>query len=89
MDGMFRITRIPGTSTTTLRIEGRLLKAWVGEFQATVHACSSVTLLLLDLSGLTFVDAAGLEVLATLIRDGAVVSACSDYVAELLQTVET
>ena len=38
----------------------------------------------LDLCDLTFIDAAGARFLASLIRDGARVIACSGFVAEML-----
>jgi hypothetical protein len=84
---MLRITRIEGTHPTqTIRLEGKLLWPWVDE----VHkACASGTdpagRASLDLSALTFVDAAGEELLRELIGQGIEVVACSNYVAELLR----
>jgi len=86
---MFRITRIPGTSTTTLKVEGKLLAPWLDDFQTAVSNDSSTVPISLDLSGVTFVDTAGLEVLAAMIRRGLVVSSCSNFVAALLQTVKS
>jgi anti-anti-sigma regulatory factor len=86
---MLRITRIPGTSTTTLKVEGKLLAPWLDEFQTAVSNDSSTVPISLDLSGVTFVDTAGLEVLAAMIRRGLVVSSCSNFVAALLQTVKS
>jgi hypothetical protein len=42
----------------------------------------------LDLHGLSFVDAEGARFLACLIRDGARVTACSRFVAEILDLRE-
>jgi anti-anti-sigma regulatory factor len=86
---MFRITRIPGSSTTTLKVEGKLLASSLDEFQTAVSNDSSTVPISLDLSGVTFVDTAGLEVLAAMIRRGLVVSSCSNFVAALLQTVKS
>jgi len=86
---MFRITRIPGASTTILKVEGKLLAPWLDEFQTAVSNDSSTVPISLDLSGVTFVDTAGLEVLAAMIRRGLVVSSCSNFVAALLQTVKS
>jgi anti-anti-sigma regulatory factor len=85
---MLRITRLPGTVATTLKVEGKLLEPWVDEFQTAVSSSPSPVPISLDLSDLTFVDRAGLEVLAAMIRRGLVVSACSNFVKELLRTVE-
>jgi anti-anti-sigma regulatory factor len=74
-----------GDLTRTLKLEGKLLAPWVTELES---ACGespvSPERVLLDLSDLTFVDAAGAQLLASLIRDGAKVIACSGFVAEVL-----
>lgn len=83
---MLRITRIDGEdSAQTVKLEGKLLEPWVGEVLtvcAPREGRSGRTRL--DLSGLTFVDAAGAELLRALIRQGSAVAACSGFVAELL-----
>ena len=72
--------------TQTIRLEGKLLWPWVDEVR---KACASSTdpagRASLDLSALTFVDAAGEELLRKLIGQGIEVVACSSYVAELLR----
>jgi ABC-type transporter Mla MlaB component len=83
---MLKITRIVGQdSTQTLKLEGKLREPWVTE---VLGACASgddqTCQTRLDLSGLTFVDQAGLNLLKDLIRGGIAVSACSGFVAELL-----
>ena len=85
---MFRITSISDQSRTTLKVEGKLLAPFVDEFQTAVSNFSSSMPVALNLSGLTFVDTAGLEVLGAMIRRGVVVSSCSNFVAELLKTVK-
>ena len=84
---MLRITRITGTlPTQTIRLEGKLLRPCVDEVR---KACASGTnpagRTSLNLSALTFVDAAGEELLRELIGQGIEVVACSSYVAELLR----
>jgi hypothetical protein len=84
---MLRLTRIEGTHPTqTIRLEGKLLQPWVDEVR---NACACGTDLAgqtsLDLSALTFVDAAGEELLRKLIGQGIEVVACSSYVADLLR----
>jgi len=83
---MLMITRAKGSDLTrTLKLEGKLLEPWIGELKSVcdepqVTPCR----VCLDLSDLTFIDAAGARFLASLIRDGARVIACSGFVAEML-----
>ncbi len=84
---MLRITRITGDdSVDTLKLEGKLQGPWV---LAARDACAlsraQSSRACLDLSGLTFADAAGAALLFELIRSGAKVVVCSSYIAELLQ----
>jgi ABC-type transporter Mla MlaB component len=69
----------------TLKLEGKLVGLWVDVLRDT---CRSQALrsecLRLDLSAITYVDAAGAELLRDLIRQGTRISACSGYVAALL-----
>ena len=83
---MLRITRIVGAhAPPVLKLEGKLLEPWVGEVRrACAEPGACLGPLLLDLSAVTFVDAAGIDLLRELIRQGMGVTACSDFVAELL-----
>lgn len=68
-----------------LELEGRLTTAYVAEFEKTVaEALGRTTLLTLDLSELTFLDADGTRVLRSLQGDGVRIHGCSAFVAELL-----
>ena len=83
---MLIITRSESADFThTLKLEGRLLAPWIAELAS---ACTDRPIapdrVCLDLCHLTFVDAAGVEFLAGLIRDGAKVIGCSAFVAEML-----
>ena len=81
---MLRITRQPiGESSVQLKLEGKLLEPWIEEMQRSIS--DSQSNIQLELSALTFADAAGIEALAKLIRAGAVLTTCSGYVAALLQ----
>ena len=84
---MLRITTIDcGPATTIFKLEGKLLGPWISELES---ACSTSHVspdhVRLDLQRLTFVDAEGARFLASLIRDGGRVIACSGFVAEILQ----
>jgi hypothetical protein len=85
---MLRLTRVAVThSTLTIKLEGKLLGPWVDEVrQACAFGTVPSGLTSLDLSALTFVDAAGEGLLRDLISQGIEVVACSSYVAELLRS---
>jgi hypothetical protein len=79
---LLRITQsADGRSAPTLRFEGKLVGPWVDAARAYIAGLGVGRL---DLSALTFVDAAGAQLLQDLLREGAAVSSCSAYVAELL-----
>ncbi len=69
----------------TLRLEGRLIGPWVIELRrACERALTDSAGLVLDLSEVTFVDQAGLELLCSLGQQG-VAFDCSGFVAEQLK----
>jgi hypothetical protein len=69
----------------TVKLEGKLREPWVAEVLNVCMACDGPSgRTSLDLSGLTFVDQAGAELLKDLMRRGITVSACSSFVAALL-----
>lgn len=74
-----------GDSIRTLRLEGKLLEPWTGELRA---ACAGPGLPLsrirLDLSRVSYLDAAGVQLVKGLIEQGVTVTACSGFVAEIL-----
>ena len=87
---MLMITRLDANDRRgTLKLEGKLLARWIGELQT---ACRenfvNPSQVALDLRGVTFVDAEGARFLANLIRDGAQVTGCSGFVAEMLHLEE-
>jgi anti-anti-sigma regulatory factor len=83
---MLRITPTDGDGERTLRVEGRLVEPWVGELLGTCReAAGAGWRLVLDLSGVTFVDAAGLACLRDLREQGAVLRRCSAFINELLK----
>lgn len=85
---MLRITRSEHAgSVTSVKLEGKLLHPWVDEVCGLFLATDTVPLPRLDLSGLTFADAAGTELLQELLRRGVQVESCSGYVGELLHQI--
>jgi hypothetical protein len=82
---MLRITTSPENGNVPcIRLEGKLLQPWVDEVRGLFAAADADPLPRLDLSGVTFVDAAGTELLRELLRRGARIESCAPYVAELL-----
>ncbi len=85
---MLRIARVhgrTGDSIVTLRLEGKLVGPWVGELRSTcdeLHVPASY--LALNLSGVTFVDSAGVDLLRDLMRCGATIEGCRSFISELL-----
>ncbi|HEY2157260.1 MAG TPA: hypothetical protein VGH33_16655 [Isosphaeraceae bacterium] len=62
------------------------MRPWVGELESACGATrAAMDRVRLDLFGVSFVDAEGARFLASLIRDGARIVACSGFVAELLR----
>ena len=88
---MLKITEIArNDSRRTFKLEGKLLGPWVDELR---NACTQPLALLeqigLDLAAVTFVNAAGAELLRELIRRGIIITRCSAFVAELLHAEES
>jgi anti-anti-sigma regulatory factor len=84
---MLRITTIGNDpSTTIVRIEGKLLEPWLEEVRrACVELVAPQRPVCLDLGAVTFVDAAGVDLLHELFQRGVTLAACSAFVAALLK----
>ena len=71
---MLRITRCDASGVTRLLVEGKLAGACVGELEKCwreTTSTRSAESILVDLSGVTFVDAAGKQLLVSLHERGA------------------
>ena len=86
--GMMRITEIEGDDRVArLRVEGDLTQRTVGELSASSASyLDGQRTLLLDVSGVRFVDPAGVEVLRDMEPRGAVLIGCSGFLRELLRS---
>ena len=81
---MLKITRLsPPGRGLTIKLEGELLGPWVGSVR---DACATRGRRprRLDLAAVTYVDAAGVQLLGELVAEGAEIAACSSFVGELL-----
>jgi anti-anti-sigma regulatory factor len=69
----------------TIKLEGEVLGPWVGSVR---DACTirgrRPRRLRLDLAAVTYVDAAGVQLLRDLMAEGVEIAACSSFVGELL-----
>jgi anti-anti-sigma regulatory factor len=84
---MLRITcTVDDTSLATLKLEGKLVGPWVAELRQTcAQRPACVGGWRLDLSAVSFVDEAGVQLLREQLRLGATLSACSAVVRALLR----
>ena len=86
---MLKITEIARTdSSRTFKLEGKLLGPWVDELRNVTHALDRSEQVGFDLAAVTFVNAAGAELLRELIRQGIIITQCSAFVGELLHAKE-
>lgn len=86
--GMIKITHLAdeGDGVTRLRVDGRILSKTTEALErACKAALSGPWPLLLDVSGVSFVDADGAALLTTLIERGALVIGSSPFVSEILR----
>jgi anti-anti-sigma regulatory factor len=82
---MLRIT-VSGqdSSCRIIKLEGKLLHDWINEVRRLFLDVDGGPIPTLDLSGLSFVDREGAELLLQLLRNGVRIESCSPFVAELL-----
>jgi anti-anti-sigma regulatory factor len=82
---MLRITRqVEKGNGVTLRLEGRLLEPWVSALRQEFDDAAGGRSARLDLSAVSFLDAAGVEAVRELLRRGAELRGCSNFVRDLL-----
>ena len=87
---MLRITVVESSSNAVrLRVEGRMTGCWVEELRrsCSLHALSDGIRITLDLADVSFVDAAGVELLKELRSHCVTLLSPSPFVAEQLKTV--
>jgi hypothetical protein len=82
---MLRITiRDQDASSRIVKLEGKLLEPWIDEVRNVLTKEGKGAVLGLDLSGLSFADHHGAELLMQLLEQGVRIHSCSPFVAELL-----
>lgn len=82
---MLRITNIDrDASIRIVKLEGKLLQAWVNEVRSLFVGTATDSFARLDLSGVSYADRPGTELLQQLVQLGVRIESCSPFVAELL-----
>ncbi|HZU44513.1 MAG TPA: hypothetical protein VE994_17690 [Terriglobales bacterium] len=82
---MLRVEIHDASNATWLLVEGRFVAAFAEETRTMVTRCKLKSKLVVDLSDMTFVDAAGEEILLGLGRKGAQFVANSSYALDVCQ----
>ena len=87
---MLRITTVYDGLQTVLKLEGKLLEPWIEElYGAWALAEARGGHVGVDLSDVSYVDAAGTKSLHGLVQRGASLSGCSAFVGELLRVSQS
>ena len=83
---MLRITPLATNGTTTLKLEGRLVGAWADELNRVCEATlDEPRRVRLDLTDVTFADAAGIAAVKAAIQRHVEIVGCSLFLSELLR----
>jgi anti-anti-sigma regulatory factor len=81
---VLKITRLsPKGRGLTIKLEGEILDPWVGSVR-DAFAARGRRPRCLDLAAVTYVDAAGVQLLRDLMAEGVEIAACSSFVRALL-----
>jgi anti-anti-sigma regulatory factor len=87
---MLRITPIESGNQILLRLEGRLSGPWVSELgEACEKALSAGNALVLNLAEVSFLDAAGIDLLTGIQGRGVKLVDCSMFVSEQLKSLRS
>ena len=81
---MLRITSYRTDTTATLKVEGRIAGEWVGELSKAATTAEETSRVVLDLGGVTYVDADGASLLRALRNRGFALAECSAFVSSLI-----
>ena len=84
---MFKVTCVAeDQDSVTLKVEGRIVGPWVGELQKECDQCLAKRgKLILDITGVTFVDDEGIKVLKSKLGDTVQLTGPSLFISELLK----
>jgi ABC-type transporter Mla MlaB component len=86
---VLRIRRTEANGVSTTYLEGKLLGPWLDEFKAVLPEGIALSAVRVDLEGVTYLDAAGAELLLELRRRGVQIVGGSPFVLQLLDRPPT
>ena len=81
---MLRITRSVSTDAVVVHLQGKLLSAWVGEVLTALAAARADGAVRVNLTELSFADAAGIDLLRALRTDGVEFMGASAFITGLM-----
>ena len=83
---MLRVTRMAeNNESITLKVEGRIVEAWVRELKRECDSClEERDLVILDLSGVNFIDETGIRNFKRMIGNRIKLVGCSSFLSKLL-----
>jgi anti-anti-sigma regulatory factor len=85
---LLRIIQTLTDGNVTIHLHGRLVADWLDELRLAIGKNSTTPALRLDLTELRYADAAGVELLRSLRREGIEISSHSLYSRALLEEAE-
>jgi len=88
---MLKVSTSEHAETVTMRLEGKLIGAWVKEVERVWNSLAESRRgrnLLVDMCGVTFVDAAGKDLLTRMYKAGASLDAAGPLVKYILQSIK-
>jgi hypothetical protein len=88
---MLRITVVPRADEVTVALEGRLIGPWVTELAdcwSTLRSSVDPRAVRIELDAVTFIDAAGKELLRTLHAEGATLAASGCMTRAILEEIQ-
>ncbi len=89
---MLKITILKGGGSTALKLEGKLAGPWVEELEKTWYSLGSSPegrRVVVDLCGVTFVDASGKNLLARMYQGGASFLADMPMTKQIVEEIES
>lgn len=87
---MMKVTTIRrGVQETEIRVEGRVDSTGIAELRRTLGECSVAPVVVMNLAGVTSIDADGRTFLSAARKQGCVLRGASLYIGSLLEGVSS
>lgn len=85
---MLRITTLHGPEAMLLKLEGSIRGPWVSELQKAWSQADRESSVHVDLTGVSFADSKGRDVLVGMKRAGAVLTGASQFMRQILNEAQ-